>query len=160
MENQREFEEQVKATYRSLKLFLQFLGISRVEVPDLAHEVYIKALKAFKVSYDPTKSFKTWLFAIAKNTIIDWKRNKETKKNTVLIDVASTFVSRFDTEFQSQLEMKQTLSTLEPEDQLLIELRFFQDLPFKEIAELMDMSEGAVKMRSVRLLQKLLEKLE
>jgi RNA polymerase sigma-70 factor (ECF subfamily) len=51
------------------------------------------------------------------------------------------------------------LESLAPEEQVLVELRFFQDLPFKEIADLMEMSEGAVKMRSVRLLQKLREKL-
>jgi RNA polymerase sigma factor (sigma-70 family) len=85
VENLKDFEEQVKATYRSLKLFLQYLGVPKADVPDLAQEVYIKALKAFKVSYDPARPFKTWLFAIAKNTLIDWKRNKETKKNTIVL---------------------------------------------------------------------------
>lgn len=159
MENLKDFEEQVKATYRSLKLFLQYLGVPKADVPDLAQEVYIKALKAFKVSYDPARPFKTWLFAIAKNTLIDWKRNKETKKNTIVFDIAATFVSRFDNEFQSQMEIREMLESLAPEEQVLVELRFFQDLPFKEIADLMEMSEGAVKMRSVRLLQKLREKL-
>ncbi len=160
MENAKEFEDQVKETYRSLKLFLQYLGVSRVEVPDMAHEVYIKAQKAFESSYDSSKPFKTWLFAIAKNTLIDTKRNRETKKNTMTIEVSSTFVNSFDNEIQSQLEIKQTLSSLSSEEQLLVELRFFQDLPFKEVAELMELSEGAVKMRTGRVLQKLREKLE
>lgn len=160
MENPREFEQQVESTYRSLKLFLQYLGLARIEIPDMAHDIYIKALRAYKSSYDPTRPFKTWLFAIAKNTLKDWRRNQVTKKNTVLVDVSSTFITGFDKEFQAQMEIKETLSALSPEDQLLIELRFFQDLPFKEVAELMEMSEGAVKMRTGRILQKLRERLE
>lgn len=158
--SQKEFEDQVKETYRSLKLFLRYLGVNQGEVADVAHEVYIKALKAYKDSYNDSRSFKNWLFAIAKNTLIDQKRNRNALKNTVSIDFSTTYVSSFTEVIQSQFAMKELVGILEEKDQMIVEFRFFQDLPFKEIASLMDMSEGAVKMRTGRILNKLREKIE
>lgn len=160
MKNQKEFSEQVEETYRSLKFFLFYLGVRADDVPDTAHEVYIKALKAYKSSYTETKLFKTWLFAIAKNTIIDKKRHLATQKNTVSVIPDSTYVESFAEEIQAQVAMKEVISSLGNQDQLIVEFRFFQDLPYKEIANLLDLSEGAVKMRIGRILQKLKEKME
>ena len=160
MNQSSNFEEQVKETYRSLKLFLRYLGLSENEIPDLAQEVYIKAYKAYEKSYNREKSFKTWLFAIAKNTLIDWKRRQNAKKNTVDHNMTEKFINGFDSWLDTKLEIKQTLAQLSPRDQLIIELRFFQDLPFKDLAKLLETSEGAIKMRTMRIIQKLRKKME
>ena len=47
------------------------------------------------------------------------------------------------------------ISKLSAEDQILVELRFFQDLQFKEIAELTGLTVGAIKMRVMRILERM-----
>jgi RNA polymerase sigma factor (sigma-70 family) len=47
------------------------------------------------------------------------------------------------------------LDKLSAEEQILIELRFFQDLPFNDVAELTGLTVGAVKMRMMRILDKI-----
>src|SRR3989344_2340755 len=42
---------------------------------DIVQEVFIKAWKNLKI-FDQNKSFKTWIFTIAKNTALDWLKKK------------------------------------------------------------------------------------
>jgi RNA polymerase sigma-70 factor (ECF subfamily) len=47
------------------------------------------------------------------------------------------------------------LNTLKPEQLDLIELRFFQQLSFKEIADIYSITEANAKMRIYRILEKM-----
>ena len=49
----------------------------------------------------------------------------------------------------------QSLDDLKPDDILLIELRFFEERPFKEIADILEITESNAKVKTYRLLEKL-----
>ena len=51
------------------------------------------------------------------------------------------------------------LDTLEEKDLQLIEMRFFEQKPFKEIAEILDMTESNAKVKTYRILERLKTKL-
>lgn len=65
------------------------------------------------------------------------------------------YCETFENDSNNRTQIKEMLARLSPEEQVLVELRFFQDLPFAEIAELTGLSVGAVKMRMMRTLDKL-----
>jgi RNA polymerase sigma-70 factor (ECF subfamily) len=62
---------------------------------------------------------------------------------------------------QESLEhtLRSALQTLKPEELSLIELRFFEQRPFAEIAEILDITEANAKMRTYRILGRLRKKM-
>ncbi len=154
MNNDREFSRLIEETWRSLGFFLRYLGLPEAEVDDIAQEAYLKAFKAFD-RYETGRSFKSWLFSIAKNTFIDWTRRQKCQRQFMEANFARDYTDTFEENANNRTQVKDLLTKLTPEEQVLIELRFFQDLPFADIAELTSLSVGAVKMRMMRILDKL-----
>ncbi len=154
MNNEAELSGLIEETYRSLNVFLRYLGLPDSDIDDMMQEVYLKAFKAYD-RYDASRSFKSWLFSIAKNTFIDWTRKEKTKQKYLQMNLAEKFNEGFEGETNSKIAVERILKDLDEDEQVLIELRFFQNLPFKEIAELVGISSGAVKMRVLRILKKI-----
>ena len=55
--------------------------------------------------------------------------------------------------------MMQTLMKIEPEELEIVEMRYFENRPHKEIAEILNISEGNAKVRLHRVIQKMKSKL-
>jgi RNA polymerase sigma-70 factor (ECF subfamily) len=130
------------------------LGVSEAELDDMAQDVYIKAFNAFD-RYDQNRPFKSWLFSIAKNTFIDWTRKQKTKRKFLENNFIKDYSETFENDSNSRADIKALISELSAEEQILVELRFFQDLPFKEVSELTGLTPGAVKMRIFRIIAKM-----
>ncbi len=154
MNNDKEFSRLIEETYRSLGFFLRYLGLPESDVDDLAQEAYLKAYKAFD-KFESGRSFKSWLFSIAKNTFIDWTRRQKTQRKFMEANFCQDYCDTFEDDSNNRTQIKAILDKLTPEEQVLIELRFFQDLPFNEIAELTGLTVGAIKMRVMRILDKI-----
>ena len=154
MNNDKEFSRLIEETWRSLVFFLRYLGLPESEVEDIAQEAYVKAFKAFE-NFDTGRSFKSWLFAIARNTFIDWTRRQKCQRQFLEANFTKDYCETFEEDANNRNQVRTMLEKLSPEEQVLVELRFFQDLPFAEIAELTNLSVGAVKMRMMRILDKL-----
>ncbi len=154
MSNEKEFSQLIEETYRSLSFFLRYLGLPEPEVDDMAQEVYIKAYRALD-RYDEGRSFKSWLFSIAKNTFIDWTRRQKTQRKFLEQNFVREFSETFEDDANNRSDIRELISKLSAEEQILVELRFFQDLQFKEIAELTGLTVGAVKMRVMRILERM-----
>ena len=72
-----EIEELVKTNLKPVFNFLNRLVKNIQVAEDLTQETFIKAWKNLK-SYDQKRSFKTWIFTIAKNTAFDYFKKKKT----------------------------------------------------------------------------------
>jgi RNA polymerase sigma-70 factor (ECF subfamily) len=152
--NDKEFSRLIEETYRSLSFFLRYLGLPESEVDDIAQDAYLKAYKAFD-KFDSGKSFKSWLFSIARNTFIDWTRRQKTQRKFMEANFCKDYCDTFEDDSNNRSQLKAVLDKLSPEEQILIELRFFQDLPFNDIADLPGLTVGAIKMRVMRILDKI-----
>jgi RNA polymerase sigma-70 factor (ECF subfamily) len=152
--NEIDFSQLIEETYRALCYFLRYLGLPEAEVEDMAQEVYIKAHRALD-RYDPGRPFKSWLFSIAKNAFIDWTRKQKTKRKFLEQNFIKEYSDTFADTSDRRTDIKSLVSQLSAEEQILVELRFFQDMQFKDIAELTGLSLGAVKMRMFRILDKM-----
>lgn len=124
---------------------------------DVTQEVFVKAWLAL-ARYDPRRRFASWLFKIASNAAIDHLRRK--KVPTVPIEsgdpdawsvldrlederaeAADTLVKRH--ELAEALEA--AIAALRPEYRLVVLLRFKEELPYRDIAEVTGMPLGTVK---------------
>lgn len=139
------------------------LGGNEEVTADLTQMTFIKAMANLSKYEDRGFPFSSWLYRIAQNEVLMYFR--EQKKNTIvqieektvlnLIEEAS--ISRIMS-IEDQEKLMLLLNEMEQEQLDLIELRFFQGMSFKEIADIYSITEANAKMRIYRILEKLNKK--
>lgn len=140
------------------------------DADDLTIEAFGKAFKRLE-QYTPTYAFSTWLFKIATNNCIDFIRRK--KANTFSID--NPYSSGDGDEMNMELRshgpdpeeqmikhqkeklMRNVVDKLKPRYRQLVEMRYFQELSYEEIAEQLDLPLGTVKAQLFRAREFLLQ---
>jgi len=128
---------------------------NRMDAEDICADVFEKVQRKL-AEFDPSKaSVSTWIFTITRNSVIDHYRRA--KPNEELDENLSD-----DTELDEGLLNNETLSELAgalralPEElRDLIVLRYYDGKPLTEVAALMGLSYGAVKLRHQSALAKL-----
>ena len=133
------------------------------DADDLTIEAFGKAFKRLQ-QYTPNYAFSTWLFKIASNNCIDFIRKK--KKNTFSID--KTYENEEGSEMAMDLRselldpeekvmkkqkvklMREVVDKLKPRYRTLVELRYFEELSYEEIAAQLDLPLGTVKAQLFR----------
>ena len=136
---------------------------NREDADDLTLEAFGKAFSKLG-TYTPRYAFSTWLFKIAINNCIDFIRKK--KLNMLSIDDPIEMDSNqnysnnlrsgnLDPEEkyirdQKLMLMRSYLRQLSPKYRLMIELRFFEELTYDEIARELEIPLGTVKAQLFR----------
>ena len=137
------------------------LGGDEDTAGDLTQQTFIKAMANMEKYEDRGFPFSSWLYRIAQNEVSLYFRQQ--KKNcSVAIDESRIQEIAAEAEiFSSHMSMDDQERLIEmlnglDENQLdLVELRFFQEMSFKEIAEIYSVSEATAKMRTYRILERI-----
>ncbi|MBU3093354.1 RNA polymerase sigma factor [Clostridium sp. CF011] len=137
---------------------------------DIVQEIYIKIFKNIS-SFDETMPFRPWLRRISVNTCINFKRNIKTNVISLNYEYANklcledTIVSDYNLEEEvEKKEFKKIieagLKNLSDNYRMVIALRYFDDLSYLEISELLNKPLGTIKTdlyRAKAILKKQLE---
>ncbi len=121
---------------------------SKADADDIAGEVFARALEALDRFEETGIPMHAWLFTIARNLIIDFERKKANAYSVPIedVDVESGSNPVTDTETKLELErVTEAFKHLTQEQQEVLRLRFFGELPSREVASLMEKSDGAVR---------------
>ncbi|MBA7545343.1 ECF RNA polymerase sigma factor SigW [subsurface metagenome] len=144
---------------------IYYMLLKMVNNPSDAEDLTIEAFgKAFKniEQYTPHFAFSTWLFKIASNNCIDFIRKKrgshisidqgQEEQDTVSDSIqASTLDPEENLIKQQKVILTRTIVTkLKPRYRRLIELRYFKEYSYEEIAEELDLPIGTVKAQLFR----------
>jgi len=133
------------------------------DAEDLTVEAFGKAFKRL-AQYTPNFAFSTWLFRIATNNCIDFIRRK--RKNTfsldrpieddeggeMVVDIRSETLDPEEHIMKKQkiMMLHDLVDKLKPRYRTLIEMRYFQELSYEEIASELDLPLGTVKAQLFR----------
>ena len=131
------------------------------EAAEVSQEVFLSAYRAVR-QFRGDASFSTWLYRIALNHASTRRKSMAGwQKQTVPIDVVDP-VSDQRLEPGQVMEQKETqqwvqraLNSLDPPDAIIILLRDLQDVPYDEVAQILDIPLGTVKSRLHRARQAL-----
>ncbi|MFH6995714.1 RNA polymerase sigma factor [Flavobacterium sp. FlaQc-48] len=147
--------------------------LKRTENETTAEDITIETFsKAFDkiASYNPEFQFNTWLIAIAKNVYIDLLRKKKTSLFIEITDtedqqaynIADTTPSAEDALIKEQnlSRLLQCIKELKPHYQEVIQLRYFQEMTYQEIALKIDEPLSNVKVKLLRAKKLLAEIIE
>ncbi len=142
---------------------------NETDAEDITIETFSKAFDKI-ATYNPEFQFNTWLIAIAKNVHIDLLRKK---KSSLFIDitdeedhhaynVADTTPSAEDNLITEQnlSRLLQFIKELKPHYQEVIQLRYFQELSYQEIANQLNEPLSNVKIKLLRAKKLLAEIIE
>lgn len=142
---------------------------NETDAEDIAIETFSKAFDKI-ATYNPEFQFNTWLIAIAKNVHIDMLRKKKSNVFVEITDdedqqaynVADTSPSVEDALITEQnlSRLLQFIKELKPHYQEVIQLRYFQEMSYQEIAEQLNEPLSNVKIKLLRAKKLLAEIIE
>jgi RNA polymerase sigma-70 factor, ECF subfamily len=147
------YEKYVKKIYD----FLYYRSHHKETAEDLTSVVFTKALDRIGQYSEAKGKFSTWLYQIARNTLIDYFRTaKSTEDIETVFDLSAKGNIEVDLDVKLNLEkVKKYLASLPKEAREVVIMRVWDDLSYKEIAEILGKSEGATKMIFFRTMEKL-----
>lgn len=131
----------------------------RMDAEDLVSQVFHRMLEKLH-QFDPARgSVRTWVLAMARNAVIDhYRKRRESQPPDELEDVlADGGISPLEAlEHDEHARVVRQLLVQQPaEVREMFALRFGDGLRYREIAELMGLSEAAIKQRFSRTLREL-----
>ncbi|HAX94611.1 MAG TPA: RNA polymerase subunit sigma-24 [Bacteroidales bacterium] len=144
---------------------IYFMILKMVNNPSDAEDLTIEAFgKAFRFidSFTPEFAFSTWLFRIATNNCIDFIRKKQLSPSP--IDQIQEDIDNMTVNIQSDLPdpeerlindqkiavLREIVGQMKPRYRRLIELRYFKEYSYEEIASEMKLPIGTVKAQLFR----------
>lgn len=156
--------EDFSTTYETcLPLVLRFtlarVPDSRV-AEDLVGDVFERALRGWP-SFQRRSLVHTWILGIARHVIADyWRRNASPPLRLELLHAELPTMSDLTLEEEAQRRddeqrLKQAITQLSAQDQDMLALRYAADLPEREIAVVLGVREGTVRVRMHRLKNRL-----
>ncbi|MDR0509662.1 MAG: sigma-70 family RNA polymerase sigma factor [Rikenellaceae bacterium] len=148
-----------------LQLYIQRTHGDTDGADDLLQETFVKVFINL-VRYDPAYTFGQWIFTIARNTFVDYARRKrddlsiEASCGDMLLVAPISLQPSPEESIISQQQrqlLDRCMARLAPSYRQLIELRFFREYSYEEIARELSMPLGTVKTRIHRARTKLCE---
>lgn len=120
------------------------------DAEDVSQDVFIKALKNLD-KFNQKSSLKTWLYSIAANTSKDFLRKKNllkiftfSKDNFPDIRVDNDFIDKLDKQ-EFNFRLLDFIKQLPERQREIFALRYFDDIPYKELSEQFNISVGSLK---------------
>ena len=150
--NNRAFDELLNRTKTGIFSYIIFIVHNQEVANDIFQETFLKAITNLQMrKYTPTGKFNAWMIRIAHNAIMDWYRRQKTKQ---IIDMDDDFdiasmsdktlmeTSSEDLMANAQVlaDVKAMIAFLPEAQREVVQMRYYQNLSFKEIAAITGVS--------------------
>jgi RNA polymerase sigma-70 factor, ECF subfamily len=138
--------------------FLTRMTGDRTAAEDLVQDIFMRILK-YRSTFRDTGSFETWLFSIARNARADYFRKRRPNES---LDEEALERPESEPGPARQLEadrertrLRRALMLLREDKRELLVLARYQDMKYEQIAEVLGIEVGAVKVRVHRAMREL-----
>ena len=150
--NNKAFDELLVRTQDKLFTYILFVVRDEDKANDLFQETFVKVItKLHQGRYVDSGKFSAWIMRIAHNVMMDWYREQRARNlveptetndlaNLSVNDILDLNVENRYVNEQVMTDVKRMMNMLPPTQREVVFMRFYQDLSFKEIAELTGVS--------------------
>ncbi len=136
---------------------------NKEEAQDLTHDVFIQLFIKLRTFKGKSK-FSTWLYSFTYNFCVNYvQRNKEKKKEkvTVVTDQVKDDYNEDEIDDTELFELKagklvKALEKIAPPEKMILLMKYQDDMSIKEISQILDLGDSAVKMRLKRAKEKVI----
>ena len=149
---ERLYRDQFRPVYN----YLYFRLLNHATAEDLLADVFVRVVRA-RETFDPAKATpEAWLWRIARNRLFDHFRSMRKVDDIEQVSEARFAVTdNYDGLDDTAQQARQLLAVLSPEDRELVYLKYWQEMPNKQIAELLDLNASTVSTRLSRAMAKM-----
>ncbi len=150
--NNKAFDELLQRTQQKLFAYIMFVVRNEDLANDIFQETFVKVItKLQEGKYTDSGKFTFWLTRIAHNAIMDWYRTQKSEHIVDLADDNNLSILKgdqvMDMHRESEIvneqvmqDVKRMMEALPASQREVVYMRFYQQLSFKEIAELTGVS--------------------
>lgn len=145
--------------------FIYFRVPSEEIAQDLTSDCFLKVFQYLTKDTSRIESLKAFIYQVARNLVIDYYRARDKRpisiENELTYEIAakeSNQEEKIEINFQLK-EVERALTQIKDEWREIIILRYIEDYSIKEIAQILEKSEGAIRVlvhRALKALRKLL----
>jgi RNA polymerase sigma-70 factor (ECF subfamily) len=118
------------------------------DASDVTQLVFVRAFRGLG-TFRGAASVRSWLYRIGINCALSWLRDHRREEPTEIADDALTDANPAPARLlvdEEGARLRRAIEQLPPKQKLVLELRVFDDLSFKEVAELADCTENTAKV--------------
>jgi RNA polymerase sigma factor (sigma-70 family) len=143
------FNVLVRQYQQRLYWHIRKMVLDHDDADDILQNTFIKAFKALDNFREDSKIY-TWLYKIATNECITFLNNKKKRFFVPMVDVEYQLSQNLQTDAyfsgdRIQMKLQQALLTLPDKQRLVFNMKYFDDLKYEEISEILGTSVGALK---------------
>jgi RNA polymerase sigma-70 factor (ECF subfamily) len=157
------FNELMQQSYKKVFNMAFRLAGNRPDAEDLTQEAFFRAYRSF-ADFEGDRPFENWIFRIVTRLFLDLLRSRNRRVKPVsfdtplsrdvgddnlYFDMADARPNPEQQTIESSLEegLQKTLDSLTPEQRLLVTLADIEQIPYKEIAEILNKPVGTIRSR-------------
>lgn len=139
--------------YEPIFRYIVFRVSNQQVAEDLTSEVFVRLLSALRDHTAPQNTIRGWLYGVAFRVVNDFHRKQYRREEVQLNDgIASDVSEPLETvaKHLNWRELRAAMATLTESQREVIALRFGQEMPIRDVAQLLGKTEGAVKQLQAR----------
>lgn len=124
--------------------------IDHDDADDVVQDIFVKVWKNLG-NFREDSQLCTWLYRIATNECITFLNKKKQKQNVSLDDDTTAYLAEtladgnYFNGDRAQMKLQQALLTLPEKQKLVFNMKYFEDMKYEEISEVLGTSVGALK---------------
>jgi RNA polymerase sigma-70 factor, ECF subfamily len=144
----RAFDELVRRHQRAIFTVARRYLRNDADAADVAQQTFVRAFKALD-GFRGAASVRSWLYRIAINVALNHVRDHAREKSQEIEENRLTTNATGPQRIiagEDAARLRAAIAELPPKQRMVLELRVFDDLSFKEVAELADCSENTAKV--------------
>ncbi|MFC6998156.1 RNA polymerase sigma factor [Rufibacter roseus] len=143
------FNQLVRKYQQKVYWHVRKMVIDHDDADDLTQEVFVKVWSHLE-SFRKDSQLYTWIYRIATNECLNFLSAKKKRFFLPLHDVAAELAEKLDssdhfTGEEVQLKLQKALLRLPEKQRLVFNMKYFDDLKYEEISEILGTSVGALK---------------
>jgi len=140
------FDDCYRRYFKSIRGYIRQRVRDRERADELAQDTFLKAFRAWD-QYDPNRGqLSTWLWTIARNTVIDYARDREVEVEDFDVDELCPAWEEPEIRLKGErAELSRRIASLTELQREIVELLMAENLSYRQIAERKKLSLSAVK---------------
>ena len=143
------FRELLQLYQKPLYNHIRNIVLNHDDADDVLQNTFIKVFQNIKNFKGESKLF-SWMYRIATNEALSFLQQKAKKQGISNAEARQKALNKLESDVffdgdEIQLKLQKAIATLPEKQQLVFKMKYFEELKYEEISEIVDTSVGALK---------------